>query len=134
VNALWAALFNRLTGATAITSLLAGTAAVYDTQVPPKAVYPLLVYQQQAGDAETVDPRTRHEKYVTVKAITTDSFKGAEAVDAAVSAQLDAIPLSVSGHTVIWQRRTADVRYVEVDPAGRNYYHVGGTYYIRLAH
>ena len=133
-HALWAALYGRLTAATAVTSLLAGTTAVYDTQAPPEATYPLVIFQQQAGDFETVDPRSRHAKDVTVKAITVDGFKKAETIDAALNTQLDDNKLSVSGHTVIWQRRTADVRYVEIDPAGRSFYHVGGIYHIRLGH
>jgi hypothetical protein len=134
MNGLWTALYSRLTAATAVTSLLAGTAAVYDTQAPQEAHYPLIIFQQQAGDVETVDPHTRHAKDVTVKVITVDGFKKAETIDAALNTALDDNKLSVTGHTVIWQRRTADVRYVEVDPAGRSFYHVGGIYHIWLGH
>ena len=134
MNALWAALYSRLTAATTVTSLLASTTAVYDTQAPPGASYPIIVFQQQDGDWVTVDPRTRHEKYVTVKVIRATGFAAAETIDAAIATQLDNNALSVSGHTTIWQRRMADVRYAETDPAGQSYYHVGGIYHITLGH
>lgn len=134
-DGLWEAIYSRLTAATAVTSLLAGTAAVWNALAPPEARYPLIVFNLQAGDVETVDPRTRHTKYVTIKAITTDGFLRAEKIDAAINTQLDDNKLSVSGHTVIWQRRTADTTpFIEIDPAGCSFYHVGGIYHIRLGH
>lgn len=134
MNELWTALYSRLTAATAVTVKLASTTSVYDSGVPQGASYPLIVFQQQAGGFETVDPHSRHDKLVTVKAITADGFKTAEEIDAAILAALDNNKLSVTGHTNIWQRRTSDVRYAEADPAGNAYYHVGGIYRLRLTH
>ena len=134
MNELWQALHARLSGTPALTALLSSAEAVYDTQAPPGALYPLVTFSQQAWPVETVDPHRREDAYVLVKAISATSFKDAGAIDAAIDAALDSQPLTVAGHTNIWLRRTEQVRYTETDPAGKNYYHAGGIYRIRLAH
>ena len=134
MNELWQALYNRLTGAAAITAQLSSGTAVYDTQAPAGAAYPLIIFQQQAWPVETVDPRRREDAYVLIKAISPNSFAEAGRIDAAIDAALDGKLLTVAGHVNIWCRRTEQIRYLETDPAGKNYYHAGGIYRIRLAH
>jgi hypothetical protein len=129
---LWTALYSRLTGGTALTALLSGTTAIYDTVAPQGATLPYVVFNQQAGRTENLDGNRRDDVFVTVKAITAASLKAAEAIDAQVDTLLHDSLLTVTGYTALWQRRTESIRYAEPMPGGGHYYHAGGVYRIRL--
>ncbi len=132
MNQVFAALYGTITASTAVTSLLSGTTAVYDTQAPQTAVYPLVIFQQQAWRVETVDPNEREDAYVTVKAISTTSFGNAGTIDAALRTLLNGGSLSIASHTNLWQKATEQIRYVETDAAGRSHYHAGHIYRLRF--
>jgi hypothetical protein len=132
MNQVFASLYATLTASTAVTSLLAKTTAVYDTQAPQSATYPMLIMQQQAWAIETTDANEREDAYITIKAIATGSFGQAGTIDAAVRTLLNNGSASISGHTTLWQKATEQIRYVETDSAGRNFYHVGHVYRLRF--
>ena len=132
MNQVFQSLYTTLTASTAVTSLLSGTTAVYDTQAPQSAIYPLLIMQQQAWSIETTDANEREDAYITIKAIGTSTFGQAGTVDAAVRTLLNDGSASISGHTTLWQKATEQIRYVETDAAGRNFYHVGHVYRLRF--
>ena len=132
MNQVFQSLYGTLTASTAITSLLSSTSAVYDTQAPPSAKYPLLIMQQQGWSIETLDANEREDAYITIKAIGTQSFGNAGTIDAAVRTLINDGSASISGHVTLWQKATEQIRYVETDPAGRNFYHVGHVYRLRF--
>ncbi len=59
MNALAASIYGTLTGGTALTALLAGTASIYNTVVPQGAAFPYLVFNQQAAQSEIEDANDR---------------------------------------------------------------------------
>ena len=127
MNELWQAIYSRGT-ATA-----AGSYGVYDSIAPQNAALPYVVFQQQAWGVEALDPRRREDAYVSIRAISQTGFAQAGSIDAAIDTAFDNMPLSVSGHTNIWLKRTEQIRYVETADDKR-YYHQGGIYRIRLTH
>ena len=131
MNALETALYTQLTGGTALTALLAGTTSVYNTQAPPGAAFPYVVFNLASGLTENVDDNERDDLYYTVKGVGTATMGQVGNIAAQLDSLLHKQSLSVSGYTNLWQRRTARVQYAEVD-AGITYYHQGGTYRFRL--
>jgi len=132
MNQVFQSLYGTLTASTALTSLLSGTAAVYDTQPPQSAHYPFLVMDQQGWSIETIDANEREDAYITIKAISMTSLGQAGTIDAAVRVLLNNGSASISGHTTLWQKATEQIRYVETDAAGRSFYHVGHVYRLRF--
>lgn len=133
MKALDTALRNTLTGGTALTALLSGTASVYADVVPPEESFPCVVYQDQGGGDENLSPHRTKSVLRTVKAISATSKVAAEDIDAQIDALLHDAPFAVTGWSHIWCMREADISYTETNPEGRAYFHVGGVYRMRLA-
>lgn len=135
MNALWSALYSRLAGGTALTSLLAGgTASIHHRQVQGTAGYPCLTFGWRSGGDEIDNPHRRVDLTVQIKAISSVGFQQAGNIDAAVDALLHGVPLTVSGWTNTWLMREGErIEYVEATPVGELYYHAGGVYRVRLA-
>ena len=133
MNDLATALYGKLNQATAVTALLSGTTAIYDTMVPQSGAYPCIVFQQSAWKVETVDPQRREDAYITVQAIGTVGFRQAGSIDNAIDLVLDGGSISVTGHDLLWMKRQQQIRYSESRSGGGYYYHQGGIYRIRLS-
>ena len=56
MNALTSAIYTTLTGGTALTSLLAGTASVYYNAAPDDATFPYVVFNYQSNLEENQTP------------------------------------------------------------------------------
>lgn len=121
-------LYNKLTGGTALTSLLAGTVSVYDTLVPRGASYPVVTFALQGGGDANETPRRRKELRYLVKGISDASGKEAGTIDAQIDTLLHGGVVTVTGWNSITTMRVADVSYAETTPEGRNFWHVGGVY------
>lgn len=132
MNAVSAALYSTLAGGTALTALLAGTTSVYDSLVPHGASFGVVVFSLQGGGDANETPRRRKELLYTVKGISATSMKAAGAIDAQIDALLHEKTLAVTGWENYSVMREVDIAYAETTPEGRNYWHVGGTYRIRL--
>jgi len=134
-----AALYTTLTGGTALTALLAGTASVYNTVIPAGASYPCVVFNLAAGlDANDEPGHRRHQEEYQVKVVDQTSMAHAGSVAAQIDTLLHAVGpgtasnLSVSGYRVLFQERVRPVRYVESSAEGQRFYHAGGIYRVRL--
>ena len=132
MNEVSVALYNKLTGGTALTALLAGTTSVYESLVPRGAALDAVVFSLQGGGDANWTPRRRKELRYMVKAVSDGSVKTAGAIDAQIDTLLHRGTLTVSGWTSISVMREADVSYAETTPEGRNYWHVGGVYRLRI--
>lgn len=132
MNVLELAIRSTLTGGTALTALLAGTASVYNAAVPRGVSFPCVVVNLQGGGDANETPRRRKDLLYQAKAISTASMTAAGAIDNEVDSLLHNKTLTVTGWTNFWLARERDIRYVEVDPEGVEYYHSGGIYRIRL--
>ena len=89
MNDLETSLRSTLTGGTALTALLAGTASVYNAVMPRSASFPCVVYQQQSGVEPNDNPHRTMNYLYTVKALSDTSMSQAGAIDAQLDALLD---------------------------------------------
>lgn len=134
LNAVKAALHTKLTGGTALTALLSGTAAVYEKLGPRGATPPYVIYQKQAGSPRHTlgDGKAWDSHVFLVKAVTDEpSAKVAGDIAAQVDALLDRGSLTITGGTALICRRETDVDYHELSE-GRRINHVGATYRIEV--
>lgn len=139
MNAVATALYQRLTGAAALTALLASPTSVYQRRVPQgDGRYPCVLFQKQAGTDDNDNPHRARQLVYLVKGIVADPRSGgrsgtnAGAIDDQIDAALSMRPLTVTGWTNFWLARESDVDYEE-DDAGKRFYHVGGLYRLRIA-
>lgn len=130
-NALETALYGRLAGGTALTSLLAGTASIYNSLAPPGSAHDFVVFSHQGGGDENLTPRRMRNVVYLVKAVSTAGMAKAGQIDAAADALLHNQELSVSGWANFWLAREGDVRYSELTEDGKRYFHSGGLYRVR---
>jgi len=130
-NALWTAMYNKLTSSTALTGLLSGTAAVYNTIAPDGAVLPYIVFQNYGGGPDNTTPNDARTQPMLVKAYAA-SMATAGSIDAQAHALLTG-GISVGGYTNFWYSRDLDVTGEETDPAGQKVYMAGAVYRFRLS-
>lgn len=130
-NALNAAVYTKLTAATALTSLLAGTTSVYYLQAPDGAALPYVVFNQQGGGPENINPSDMRRATYWVRGYA-DTPALAGSIDAQLSTAIHGGSLAVSGYTNFWTRRIQDISIVENLPNGESVYTGGGMYDIRL--
>lgn len=122
------AIYNRLNGATAVTSLLAGTTSVYALQAPEGAALPYIVWNVQGG-GDTNDTSNRLKNLVIfIRAYATTNAR-AGSIDAAIDTALHFVPFTgVTGWTNIWLARETDLETVENPPTGSQVFMNGGLY------
>lgn len=135
MNVLDTAIYSRLNGATALTSLLAGGTigtSIFSLQAPKNAAYPYVVFSHQGGGDDN-DTQNRTKNLIRyVRAYGTANAQ-AGSIDAQIDAALHLIPFSnVSGWTTMWLAREEDIELVENPPTGNQVFTQGGLYRIRL--
>lgn len=122
------AIYGRLNGATAVTSLLSGTTAIYAQQAPESAVYPYIVYSVAGGGDVNDTQRRLKNLLIFVRAYGTVNAQ-AGSIDAAIDTALHMVPFqSVTGWTNIWLAREQDLETVENPPTGTQVFMNGGIY------
>ena len=128
MKALNTALYSRLSTATALTSLLAGTTSVYALQAPEGATLPYVCFNLQGG-GDTNDTANRLKNLVVfVRAYATTNAR-AGSIDAQIDMALHLVPFTgVSGWTNIWLAREQDLEIVENPPTGGQVFMNGGLY------
>jgi hypothetical protein len=132
MNTVGSAIYARLSGGTALTALLAGTASIYDGVVRRDASYDVVVFQLSGGGDANATPRRRKELLYSVKAISATGARAAGAIDAQIDTLLHEQTLTITGWENYWLAREGDFAYAETTPEGLNYWHAGGTYRLIL--
>ena len=132
MNALEQGLYSKLSGTSALTTLLANATSVYNQIVPKGKAYPLVIFNLQGGGDENDTPKRRKNYVYLAKAVSAVSMKQAGLIDAQIDAALHEATLTVTGWTNFWCMRTTDIRYTETTAEGANYFHSGGLYRIRI--
>ena len=127
--ALQTALQAHLLGGTAMTSLLAGTAAVYYRQAPRSATLPYLIWYIESENDTNLSPRRETPYIAAIKAVAVDGYVAAT-IDDAVRARM-ATEFDVTGFDTVHQWRTNGYEYAE-ESDGKTYWHDGGRYSIEL--
>ncbi len=130
-NALNTGMYSKLTGASALTALLASGSAVYYQQAPDYASYPYVVFSIQAGGPENDNPHDSRDMLYYVRGYATKPAL-AGSVDAQISTALHRQTLTVSGWTNIWTVREEEIALVEQLSSGERVYSAGATYRIWL--
>lgn len=122
------AIYNRINGATAVTSLLAGTTSVYALQAPEGATLPYIVWNVQGG-GDTNDTSNRLKNLVIFIRAYASTNARAGSIDAAIDTALHFVPFTgVTGWTNIWLARETDLETVENPPTGSQVFMNGGLY------
>lgn len=130
-NALHTGIYNKLTGGTALTALLAGTASIYYQQAPDGAILPYVVFNSQGGGPDNTNASDMRDMVYHVRGYA-NSPALAGSVDAQISSLLHRGSVTVSGYTNFWLVRETDTSLVENPPDQEKIHMAGGIYRIRL--
>lgn len=138
MNEVEVALFSRLSGTAALTTLLATppagiAASIYRRHAPQSAALPYVVFEEISGRDDNKSPHRARQLLYSAKAITATSGKDAGAIFAQIDAALHELPLTITGwtNTRIWLE--TDLDYEELISGGKFRYHRGGIYRLRIA-
>ena len=131
--ALEEALYTTLSGGTALTALLGGT-AIYNALGPQgtAVTYPLVMFTKSSGLDDNDSPRRTKTLVYQATGISDKGKKEAETIDNAIDALLHDSSLTVTGWSEYWVRRESDISYVEQIPGGKVLWHEGGLYRVRI--
>lgn len=130
-NVLNTAMYSQLSGGTALTGLLGGT-AIYYQQAPDNANLPYVVWSYQSAGYENLTPREMWSGLLWVRGYAaTPALAGS--VDTQIHALLHEKALTVTGWTNFWLVREGDFENVETLPNGKKVHMAGGMYRIRLS-
>jgi len=134
MNSLDGALYSTLSGGTALTSLIGGTASprIYHLQAPEGAALPYLVFNIQGGGDENMTANRTKNLVVFVRGYSGVTPAQAGSIDAQVDALLHYQSLNVSGWTNFHLAREQDLELVENVPSGGQIFMSGGMYRVRL--
>lgn len=130
IHLLETGLHTLLSGGTALTGELGGT-AIYNKIAPPDVSLPVVIFQWQGGGDENLTPGRQRNPVYTIKGVATTQAKAA-ALDGHIDTLMHGGSITATGYTNFWTKREGDVDYVETDAAGNAVYHIGGMYRIRL--
>lgn len=132
LTGLYTGLYSKLAGGTALTSLIGGTVTprIYNKLAPDEAVFPFVLFSQQAGGPMNINPSELTENIIFVRAWG-ETDASARAVFDAVDGLLDKATLTISGYTNLWCARETDLDNVETLPDGTRRIMYGGLYRIQ---
>ena len=132
VNAFWTALYGRLSGGTALTSLLGGT-AIYHAQAPDGKALPYVVFSWQGGGYGHTSPHVDAEGVVYIRGYSKVSEAAAGAISEAVFGLLDRKPLTITGwNNAQLMAESPHIQFAETDASGVTVYSSGDEYRIEI--
>lgn len=126
-------LYTRLSGGTALTSLLAGSASVYHQFAPTGAAYPYVVYNLQAGGPDNMTRANIETNVWLVRGYSKTSAKNAADIAAAIDARLHKINIPIGSATTFWCTRDETVSAFEQGADNQNIWTAGGMYRVRTS-
>lgn len=119
-----------LTASTALTNALGGT-LIYIRDVPPNTEPPYVVVETVSGSDLNLCPHRMRETLFSVQAIAATGAAQAGTLDGLCDAALHGGTPTLSGWTSLRLWRQRDIGYRELSTDGREYFHVGGQYYLQ---
>src|SRR3990167_2911145 len=132
MNPVAVGLYNKLTGTSALTSLLAaGPVGVYEDVAPANADCPYVVFNAQSPSVPVyAHSGVKFENAIyQVRGVTnTNSAASAGTIADAIDDALADASLTVSGYTHHYLRRVQNISFPEVGPGGTQYRHRGALY------
>ena len=132
VNAFWTALYGRLSGGTALTTLLGGT-AIYHAQAPDHKPLPYVIFSWQGGGYEHDTAHVTVDGVVYIRGYTRVSEAQAGSISEAVFALLDRQPLTITGWgNAQLMAESPHIQFAETDQSGVTVYSSGDEYRVKL--
>lgn len=133
MNVIESALYSTLTGASGLTALLSGTAAVYNEIAPQGATMPYVVFGKQSNTPRYALASLAYENALYLVKGVTEGHSPAVAgsVDVQIRSALEDQALTVSGYKHMVTRRDSDVSYAEVVD-GKVFRHRGALFRIQV--
>lgn len=132
MNAIDQALYSTLTGGTALTNMLGGTASVYHIRAPDSATYPYVVFNVQGGGPENINPSDLGNYLYYVRCYTKTSSDNAALIHEQIKTLLDKKTLTVTGYTNLWTRFETEIEMASEQANDVPVYTDGGLYRIRI--
>jgi len=126
------ALYSRLSGGTALTTLLAGTASIYHMQAPDDAALDYVVFSCMSGGPQNINPSRVEDVTYFIRGYSKIGPAAADAIDAQLDIALHGQPLTISGWTNFWLARISYLVNADVLPNTSKVWMSGGMYRIRL--
>lgn len=130
-NALHTAIYSTLSGGTALTTALGGT-AIYHQQAPDGQALPYVVWNIQGGGDENITSNRMKNLVLFVRAYAASAAQ-AGTIDNYCDALLHGKNLSVTGWHMFWLGRESDLELVENPPDGGRVFMAGGLYRVRMS-
>lgn len=130
-NALNAGLYSKLTGSTALTALLGGSACYFE-QAPDDAALPYVVWSYVSVLDDNKSAHRAKQAVVFVRGYNQTGPALAGSIDAQIDALLHGGSVTISGWANYWTAREQDLANVETDAANVKTWMSGGYYRIRL--
>ena len=133
MNAIDLALYNKLTGSTALTALTSGGTAspsVYQWLAPENQDPPYVIYNKQASTPQHTLSGVAFENLLyAVKGVTLGhSAAAAGTIASTIDTVLADQALTITGYTHMYLRRVSDIDYPETAAGGQRYQHRGALY------
>lgn len=132
MNEINTALYTTLSAATALTSLLAGTTAIYHLQAPDNATLPYVVFSHVGGGADNFSPKERENVLEFVRAYSGSSAAQAGSINAQIRTVLHKKTLSISGYTNFWCQKEAHLENIDNTTSGEKVWMQGDYYRVRM--
>ena len=127
MNALNAAIYNKLSGGTALTTTLGGT-AIYHLQAPDETPYPYVVYSLQGGGNTNLTPTYGVDTLEFIRVYHTNAA-AAGSIDALVRTQMQGT-FAITGYNFVGIFREDDYESIEIDASGKQVFGMGAIYRI----
>lgn len=133
MNALEQGLYNKLTGDSTLTAMLAGTASVFYGIAPDGEDAPYIVFNEQSDTPiYSLGAKSFDNVIYQVKAVSAGTNQlTAGSIAERIETVLNDATLTVTGKTAAYCRKTSGVHFQEEDH-GRLHQHRGGLYRIYL--
>jgi hypothetical protein len=132
INAFWTALYGRLSGGTALTTLLGGT-AIYHAQAPEGKALPYVVFSWQGGGYGHSSRHVDADGVVYIRAYSRVSEAQAGAISEAVFNLIDRQPLTVTGwNNAQLMAESPHIQFAETDESGLTTYSCGEEYRVLI--
>ena len=134
-NAIYTALYSKLSGGTALCALVGGTATprIYHSIAPDNATLPYVIFTWAAGGYSSLDSHVTGEGIFRIQAIATTSAKDAGAVAKEVYNLLDRKSLTITGFTsVSLFAEPPHIDMTSLSESGIYYFSSGDDYRLRV--
>jgi len=132
INAINKAIYQKLAGASAVTSQLSGGSAIYYHQAPTGAVLPYIVYIFAGGGSDNSDPLDSGDVMYYVKAIARTA-QTAGAIADAIRSTLHEQSVTIDSPWSVYRCQHNEVLTLVEDVEREQFYHAGGSYRIRFS-